>query len=93
MGLLGLDPETFWGLTLRDYFIKRQAYRDKLEDLERVVRLQTYWIVSPNFKPEEKVQPSDLWTLPSEMAEKALEEKRKEEQAELMFLRSLGFQA
>jgi hypothetical protein len=46
--------------------------------------------VSPNIKPEEKVQPSDLWTLPSEMADKALENKKKEEQAEREFLRMLG---
>lgn len=66
------------------------AYREKQERWERVVRLQTYWIVSPNIKPEEKVQPSDLWTLPSEMADKALENKKKEEQAEREFLRMLG---
>lgn len=88
--MLGLDPETFWGLSLRDFSIKMQAYREKQERWERVVRLQTYWIVSPNIKPEEKVQPSDLWTLPSEMADKALENKKKEEQAEREFLRMLG---
>ena len=88
--MLGLDPETFWGLTLHDFSIKMQAYREKQERWERVVRLQTYWIVSPNIKPEEKVQPSDLWTLPSEMADKALENKKKEEQAEREFLRMLG---
>lgn len=88
--MLGLDPETFWGLSLRDFSIKMHAYREKQERWERVVRLQTYWIVSPNIKPEEKVQPSDLWTLPSEMADKALENKKKEEQAEREFLRMLG---
>lgn len=88
--MLGLDPETFWGLSLRDFSIKMQAYREKQEAWEKVIRLQTYWIVSPNIKPEEKVQPSDLWTLPSEMADKALENKKKEEQAEREFLRMLG---
>lgn len=88
--MLGLDPETFWGLTLHDFSIKMQAYRDKQEAWEKVIRLQTYWIVFPNIKPEEKVQPSDLWTLPSEMADKALENKKKEEQAEREFLRMLG---
>jgi hypothetical protein len=87
---LGLNPSEFWELTLRDFIIKTQAYRQKLEEWERVVRLQTYWIVSPNIKPDAKAEPKDLWTLPSEREEVLKKQQKDALEAEKAFARAIG---
>lgn len=87
VGVLGLRPDEFWDLTFREYIIKWRGYQQRQEEWERVIRLQTYYTISPHLK--DKIEPFDLWTLPSEVRAKEAEQERQAKEAERLFLNLL----
>jgi hypothetical protein len=88
IGLLKLQSDTFWQLTPREFIIKIQAYYQEKEDWERVIRLHTYYTVSPHIK--DKIEPTDLWTLPSERVQKQERQAKDEEKAAKAFLKAIS---
>ena len=85
--MLRLAPFDFWGLTFRDFWIKSFAHRQELENWERVIRLQTYFTISPHIK--DRIEPIDLWTLPSEQTKKMAQQSAEDSRAEQIFLDSI----
>jgi hypothetical protein len=86
--LLGLSPETFWGLTLRDLITKIDGFYKVREYNEELVRRATYLITMPYHK--EGTKPSDLWTLASEQKQKQIEDLHNEAKAEKAFAKMMG---
>lgn len=53
-------------MTLRDFYTKIEAHRQRREDWERIVRLQTHRLILPHLGKGDKLEPRELWLLPSE---------------------------
>lgn len=87
IGIIGLLPDDFWRLTYREFAMKWRGYYERIEAWERVVRLQTYYTISPHVK--DKIEPFDLWTLPSEYRNKLERYAQDSEKAERLFVKSL----
>lgn len=70
MGLLGLDPASFYSYTIEELSIAAEKKAELIEQAERSewerVRWQTTLLLQPSLKKGAKLKPKDLITFPWE---------------------------
>jgi len=83
LGVLGMSPDEFYEMRLRDFFLKLFAFRkeqeiDRRENAE-LIRLQTVELLNINLKDDDKIKKtSDLWKFPWDNESEPVADKPKE---------------
>jgi len=69
-GVLGLLPEQFWNLTMREFRLMQKGYLKKLEDEQihnwDLLRTMAVFVLQPHMKKGKSLKPKDIIPLPKD---------------------------
>ena len=69
-GVLGLLPEQFWNLTMREFRLMQKGYLKKLEDEQihnwDLLRTMAVFVLQPHMKKGKRLKPRDIIPLPKD---------------------------
>jgi hypothetical protein len=78
---MDMNPDEFWNMLPREFFLKQHGFNDQVERNERnqweMIRWQTAYLLQPHMKKGKKMKPTDLIKFP-------WEEKKSKSRAEIL---------
>ena len=86
-GVLGLLPEQFWDLTMREFRLMQKGYLKKLEDEQihnwDLLRTMAVFVLQPHMKKGKSLKPKDIIPLPKDKKSSKVKSLKERQEAAL----------